>query len=165
MAMRAPCFFLVLLVLATCTAAVARQKSPMFAVSAPGPSSSPAASFLRAACAPAQQPETCYNMLLPYADSFHGSLARVARTGAAIAIDRQHALTDEIARLKNRGTGAGSRADMTLADCLDTVSDSASDANVTLGRLDDLVAGVKSKKDFDWEKFWFRTGFPPQSQP
>lgn len=42
---------------------------------------------------------------------------------------------------------------MTLAGCLDTVSTSATEANVTLGRLDDLVAGVKSKKDCDWEKF------------
>ncbi|KAK3146664.1 hypothetical protein QOZ80_3BG0269710 [Eleusine coracana subsp. coracana] len=152
MAMRTPSFFLLLLVLATCTAAVATNKPLMPAVSAPGPSSSTAASFLRASCAPAHQPETCYNMLLPYADSFHGSLARVARTSASLAIDRQQALTDEIARLKLRGTGAGSRADITLGSCFDTVSNSGSYPNVTLGRLDDLVAGVKSKKQFDWEK-------------
>jgi hypothetical protein len=120
---------------------------------APAPRSSAAASFLRASCASALQLEdACYSLLLPYADSFHGSIARIARTSATLAVERQHNLTDELARLKLHGTGAGRIADMGLSSCSYTVATSYNDANVTLGLLDDLVAGIKSKEDFEWKR-------------
>ncbi|TVU46007.1 hypothetical protein EJB05_05520, partial [Eragrostis curvula] len=147
-------FFQLLLVLATCSAAVATNESPMPPKPAPGPSSSAATSFLHACCAPVRHADACYNLLLPYADSFHGSLARVTRTSAGLAITRQHGLTEDLARLKQHGTGAGRMADMVLADCFNTVATAEVFANETLGQLDDLVAGVKSKKDLETEKFF-----------
>ncbi|TVU45993.1 hypothetical protein EJB05_05504, partial [Eragrostis curvula] len=153
MAMATSCFFqLLILVLVACTAAVATNQSPM--APAPGPSYSAAASFLHACCAAVDHADACYNLLLPYADSFHGSLARVARTSAGLAITRQQGLTDEIGRLNQSGTGAGRMADMVLADCFNTVSTEAQGANETLAHLDHLVAGVKSQKDFASEKLF-----------
>ncbi|TVU46006.1 hypothetical protein EJB05_05519, partial [Eragrostis curvula] len=151
--MASSCFLLPLLVLATSTAAVATMESQMARAPAPGPSSSAAVSFLHASCAAVEPADTCYNLLLPYADSFHGSLARVARTSAGLAAGQQHALSDELARLKLRGTGAGRVPDMILADCFNLVQSSDMFANETLGRLDNLVAGMKSKKDFESQKF------------
>lgn len=97
--------------------------------------------------------DACYKTLLPYAGSFSGSIiARVARAATAVVAARQHGFADELARLKLRGTGAGPRADETLASCYEEVaSNDMDDANETLGRLDRLVAGVTSKDEFDWE--------------
>ncbi|TVU46001.1 hypothetical protein EJB05_05513, partial [Eragrostis curvula] len=95
-------------------AAAAPNNSPMAPAPAPGPSSSAAASFLHACCASVQRSDACYRLLLPYADSFRGSLARVARTSAGLASARQHAFSDDLARLKQHGTGAGAMADMAL---------------------------------------------------
>nr|TKV92349.1 LOW QUALITY PROTEIN: hypothetical protein SEVIR_9G158500v2 [Setaria viridis] len=95
--------------------------------------------------------DACYKTLLPYAGSFNGSIARVARAATAVVAARQHGFADELARLKLRGTGAGPRADMTLASCYEEVaSNDMDDGNETLGRLDRLVAG-RSKDEFDWE--------------
>ncbi|TVU46009.1 hypothetical protein EJB05_05522, partial [Eragrostis curvula] len=151
--MATSCFLQLILVLATCTAAAATNNSPMAAAPAPGPSSSAALSFLQASCAlTLERAADCYNLLLPYADSFHGSLARVARTSGVLAAARQHDFTKQLARLKLRGTGAGNVADQTLDGCLDTISSDDTGANVTLGRLDRLVAGIKNKKEFESER-------------
>ncbi|KAL6851673.1 hypothetical protein ACP4OV_020237 [Aristida adscensionis] len=87
--------------------------------------------------------------LLPYADSFHGSLARVARAGAGAAVARQRGLMDELARLMLRGTGAGRAADMTLVDCYNGLEAKDHGSNEMLSHLDRLVAGVGSKQEFD----------------
>ncbi|CAN6282158.1 unnamed protein product [Urochloa humidicola] len=130
---------------------VATSRSPMNP--APAPSSS-AISFLRASCAATDAPDTCYNLLLPYADTFHGNLARVARAASAIAEARQHDFGDELDRLKLRGTGAGKVADMTLADCSNEVSTSNMFSNEILGHIDNLIARNGTQKDFDSHKIW-----------
>ncbi|TVU45999.1 hypothetical protein EJB05_05511, partial [Eragrostis curvula] len=144
--MAASCFLLSLLVLATSIAAVATMESHMAPAPEPGPSSSAAMTAVEAA-------DACYNLLLPYVDSFHGSLARVARISAGLAAGQLHALSDELARLNLSGTGAGRIPDMALADCFNTVEGSDMFANETLGQLDNLVAGMKSKKDFELQRF------------
>ncbi|XP_072146507.1 uncharacterized protein [Setaria viridis] len=47
--------------------------------------------------------DACYKTLLPYAGSFNGSIARVARAATAVVAARQHGFADELARLKLRG--------------------------------------------------------------
>ncbi|CAL4934882.1 unnamed protein product [Urochloa decumbens] len=135
--------------LAGTAAVVATSRSPM----APAPSSS-AISFLRASCAATDAPDVCYNLLLPYADTFHGNLARVARAASAIAEARQHDFADELARLKLRGTGAGKVADMALTDCSNEVSTSNMFENEILGHIDNLIAHQGSQKDFDSHQFF-----------
>lgn len=120
---------------------------------APAPSSS-ATGFLRSSCTATKAPDVCYNLLLPYVDTFHGNLARVARTASTIAGTRQHDLADELARLKLRGTGAGKVADMTLSDCSNEAARGNMFANETLGHIDNLIAHTGSKKDFESELFW-----------
>jgi hypothetical protein len=149
-----------LLLAATCTAVVATNEEPATSYAdararSPPPSAA-AARFLRASCArvdlPDALPDTCYKTLLPLAGSFSGSIARVARAATAVVAARQHGFASELTRLKLRGTGAGPRADMTLASCYEEVASNDMDnTNVTLGRLDRLVAGVRSKDEFDWE--------------
>ncbi|KAL6851671.1 hypothetical protein ACP4OV_020235 [Aristida adscensionis] len=146
-------YFFQLLVLTTVASATARNISPQAPTPAPSPSSTAVASFLRASCANTGIPETCYSILLPYADSFHGSLARVARAGAGAAVARQRGLMDEFARLMLRGTGAGRAADMTLADCYNGQETSDRGAKEMLSYLDRLVAGVGSK-EFDEQVWW-----------
>ncbi|CAL4934879.1 unnamed protein product [Urochloa decumbens] len=134
--------------LAGTAAVVATSRSPM----APAPSSS-AISFLRASCAATNDAaDFCYNLLLPYADTFNGSLARVARAASAIAEARQHDFADELARLKLRGAGAGKLADMALTDCSNEVSTSDMFSNEILGHIDNLIAHQGSQKDFDSQK-------------
>ncbi|CAL4918045.1 unnamed protein product [Urochloa decumbens] len=138
--------------LAGTSAVVATSRSPMAPAQAPEPSSS-AISFLRASCAATNDAaDFCYNLLLPYADTFNGSLARVARAASAIAEARQHDFTEELARLKLRGTGAGKVADMALTDCSNEVSTSDMFSNETLGHIDNLIAHQGSQKDFDSQK-------------
>nr|XP_034570511.1 uncharacterized protein LOC117835251 [Setaria viridis] len=79
--------------------------------------------------------DACYKTLLPYAGSFNGSIARVARAATAVVAARQHGFADELARLKLRGTGAGPRADMTLASCYEEA----------------CRRRERSKDEFDWE--------------
>ena len=142
-----------LFILVIATAVIATQSSSLTSPApAPSPASSSAISFLRASCAVTDVPDACYNLLLPYADTFHGNLARVARAASAFAGARQRDFADELARLKLRGTGAGRVADMTLGDCYDTVSGDNMFANETLGHIDNLVAHVGSKKDFDFQR-------------
>uniref|UniRef100_K4AJA1 Uncharacterized protein n=2 Tax=Setaria italica TaxID=4555 RepID=K4AJA1_SETIT len=134
--------------------AVATSRSPMAPAPAPAPApSSPAAtSFLPASCAATNALDACYNLLLPYVDTFHGNLARVARAAAAIAGARQRDFAGELGRLKLRGTGAGKVADMTLADCFNEVSTSNLFANETLGHIDNLVGRLGSREDFDSQR-------------
>ncbi|CAN6282159.1 unnamed protein product [Urochloa humidicola] len=138
-----------ILLAGTTAAVVATSRSPMD----PAPSSSES-SFLRASCAATDAPDACYNLLLPYAHTFHGNLARVARAASAIAEARQHDFADELARLKLRGTGAGKVADMTLTDCSNEVSTSNMFSNEILGHIDNLIARNGTQKDFDSHRFF-----------
>ncbi|OEL13088.1 hypothetical protein BAE44_0025892 [Dichanthelium oligosanthes] len=141
------------LLVATCTAVVATNEESTTSHHTPAlsPPSPAAASFLRSSCAAVDLWDACYRILLPYAGSFHGSIARVARAATAIAAARRHGFADELARLKLRAPRAGRMANMTLASCAETVAGSDMDANTTLGYLDNLVAGVRSKRAFEWE--------------
>ncbi|GJN23989.1 hypothetical protein PR202_gb11693 [Eleusine coracana subsp. coracana] len=98
-------------------------------------------------CGITRRPDTCYN-LLPNVSSFHGSLARVAREATTIAAAKQHRFGEDLTHLKLQGTGAGRVADMTVVSCYDMVSSSDKCANKTLGHLNNLVSGVKNKRDF-----------------
>ena len=111
--------------------------------------SSAAASYVRSTCNATSHPDACYNNLLPYADSFNGTITRVAHTSGDIAVARQHALSDELAHLKLHGTGVGRIADEALVDCSNWIAGDAMFANETQGHLDNLIAGMKSKGDFD----------------
>ncbi|KAK3149924.1 hypothetical protein QOZ80_3AG0224870 [Eleusine coracana subsp. coracana] len=135
-----------LLVFATYTAVAATTKSPM------SPAQSSDISFLRRSCGITRRPDTCYNLLLPNVSSFHGSLARVAREATTIAAAKQHRFGEDLTHLKLQGTGAGRVADMTVVSCYDMVSSSDKYANKTLGHLNNLVSGVKNKRDFSSEK-------------
>lgn len=150
----APISLLLLVVASTAAAAVATSRSPIMAP-APAPSSS-ATGFLRSSCTATKAPDVCYNLLLPYVDTFHGNLARVGRAASAIAGGRQHDLDNELAGLKLRGTGAGRLADMTLSDCSNEAARGNMFVNETLGHIDNLIARTGGKKDFDSEQFWAR---------
>ncbi|TVU46055.1 hypothetical protein EJB05_05573, partial [Eragrostis curvula] len=104
--------YLQLLAVATYATAATTRKSLM----TPAQSSSAEISFLHMSCGATKYPDTCYSVLLPNVTSFHGSLARVARTAATIAVAKQHRFVEDLAHLKLRSTGAGRVADMTLVN-------------------------------------------------
>lgn len=124
--------------LTTSTCAGSNTKTPP--VVAGKPPSAVAVEFLHARCDTTKYSKDCYDSLLPYADSFHGSHVKVARAATAILVARFRAFLSEIRRVNNTGT------ELMLGNCIPLIGEAINGDKETLASLSRLEAAGNGKQ-------------------